>query len=86
MDMIEAKKIGSVQVEDTQIIFTDKENTVFYKTGVMNDPTLTQRLYDSGAKFAKNIEQVVSPRVSILFTMVFPSNHSIKPRASEDGA
>lgn len=72
MDMIEAKKIGSVQVEDTQIIFTDKENTVLYKTGVMNDPTLTQRLYDSGAKFAKNIEQAVSPLVSILFTMVFP--------------
>ena len=49
MDMIEAKKIGTVQVEDNQILFTDKESAVVYKTGVMEDPTLTERLHDSGA-------------------------------------
>ncbi|MBO5472403.1 MAG: ATP-dependent metallopeptidase FtsH/Yme1/Tma family protein, partial [Lachnospiraceae bacterium] len=72
MSMIEEKNIGSVQVEDSQIVFTDKENTQVYKTGAMNDPTLTQRLYDSGAVFAKDIEQTMSPLMSILLTGVLP--------------
>ena len=57
MSMIEQKKIGNVEVDDDQIIFTDKDDAKkIYKTGAMNDPTLTQRLYDSGAKFSKDIE------------------------------
>ena len=49
MSMIEQKKIGNVEVDDDQIIFTDKDDAKkIYKTGAMNDPTLTQRLYDSG--------------------------------------
>ena len=72
MDMIEAKKIGTVQVEDNQILFTDKESAVVYKTGVMEDPTLTERLHDSGAQFAKVIEQTMSPLISILLTVVLP--------------
>ena len=72
MDMIEAKKIGTVQVEDNQILFTDKESAVVYKTGVMEDPTLTERLHDSGAQFAKVIEQTMSPLMSILLTVVLP--------------
>ena len=56
MEMTEKKDIGSVQVEDSQIVFTDKGGTAVYKTGVMDDPSLAQRLYDAGAKFAKNID------------------------------
>ncbi len=72
MSMIEEKNIGSVEIEDTQIVFTDKDNTKIYKTGVMNDPTLTQRLYDSGAKFSKDIDQTMSPVLSLLLTFVLP--------------
>ena len=73
MSMIEHKKIGNVEVEDDQIIFTDKDDAKkIYKTGAMNDPTLTQRLYDSGAKFSKDIETTTSPLVSFLLTFVLP--------------
>ena len=73
MSMIEQKKIGNVEVDDDQIIFTDKDDAKkFYKTGAMNDPTLTQRLYDSGAKFSKDIETTTSPLVSFLLTFVLP--------------
>ena len=72
MSMIEEKNIGSVEIEDTQIVFTDKDNAKIYKTGVMNDPTLTQRLYDSGATFSKDIDQTMSPVLSFLLTFVLP--------------
>lgn len=73
MSMIEQKKIGNVEVEDDQIIFTDKDDAKkIYKTGAMNDPTLTQRLYDSGAKFSKDIKTTTSPLVSFLLTFVLP--------------
>ena len=73
MSMIEQKKIGNVEVEDDQIIFADKDDAKkIYKTGAMNDPTLTQRLYDSGAKFSKDIETTTSPLVSFLLTFVLP--------------
>ena len=62
MSKIEDKKIDDVQIEDNQILFTDRDdaNTV-YKTGVMEDPTLTERLYKAGAKFSKEIDQQTSP-------------------------
>ena len=72
MRMIEEKNIGEVEVKDSEIIFTDKDETQIYKTGAMNDPTLTQRLYDSGAKFSKDIETTTSPIVSFLLTFVLP--------------
>ena len=73
MSMIEQKKIGNVEVDDDQIVFTDKDDAKkIYKTGAMNDPTLTQRLYDSGAKFSKDIETTTSPLVSFLLTFVLP--------------
>lgn len=72
MSMIEDKKIGQVQVEDSQIIFTDKKEKNIYKTGVMDDPGLTERLYNSGAKFDKDIEKNTSPIVSILLGVVLP--------------
>ena len=67
MRMIAEKKIGKVDVSDTEIIFTDKDDNTIYVTGVMYDPTLTQRLYDSGAEFAKDIEQTMSPVLSYLY-------------------
>lgn len=72
MEMIEDKNIGQVEVDNSQIVFTDKENTAIYKTGAMNDPTLTERLYESGAKFGANIEQTMSPVLSFLLTFVLP--------------
>ena len=72
MRMIAEKKIGKVDVSDTEIIFTDKDDNTLYVTGVMYDPTLTQRLYDSGAEFAKDIEQTMSPVLSYLLTLILP--------------
>ena len=72
MSMIEKKEIGEVQVEDSEIIFTDKDNTNIYSTGAMDDPTLTQRLYESGAKFTKEVQQTTSPLVSFLLTTILP--------------
>ncbi len=73
MDMAENREIGEVEVqqEDNQIIFTDKEGTV-YKTGMMPDADLTQRLYDSGAKFSGEIIQQADPLLSFLLTWVLP--------------
>ena len=72
MDMIEEKNIGIVQVEDTQILFTDKDETLVYKTSPMEDPTLTQRLHDAGAKFDRVVEEPASPLVTLFFTTVLP--------------
>ena len=72
MDMIEEGNIGVVQVEDTQILFTDKDRAVVYETAPMEDPTLTERLHDAGAEFARVIEEPISPIWSFLLTFVLP--------------
>ena len=72
MDMIEEGNIGVVQVEDTQILFTDKDRTVVYETAPMEDPTLTERLHDAGAEFVRVIEEPISPIWSFLLTFVLP--------------
>ena len=72
MKMIEDQQIGEVQVEDNQILFTDKDEQKVYKTGVMDDPDLTERLYKSGAKFSKDIDQTTSPLMNFLITVVLP--------------
>ena len=72
MKMIEEKNIGSVEIDDSEIIFTDKDNSQIYKTGEMNDPTLTQRLYESGAQFTRNIEQGTSPLLNFFLTVILP--------------
>lgn len=72
MTMIKDKNIGEVQVEDSEILFTDKDNKKIYSTGAMNDPTLTQRLYESGAKFTKEVEKQSSPLMSLFMTVVLP--------------
>ena len=72
MKMIEEGNIGQVSIDNSEIVFTDKENKQIYKTGAMDDPTLTERLYKSGAVFAKNIEETMSPILSFLITFVLP--------------
>ena len=72
MKMIDEKNIGSVEIDDSEIVFTDKDNSQIYKTGEMNDPTLTQRLYESGAQFTRNIEQGTSPLLSFFLTVILP--------------
>lgn len=73
MSKIEDKKIDDVQIEDNQILFTDKDDAkTIYKTGVMDDPTLTERLYKAGAKFSKEIDQQMSPIAGFLLTGVLP--------------
>ena len=72
MSMTEEKDIGRVDVESNQILFTDKDETQVYKTGLMNDPDLTQRLYDAGAQFSSEIVEQASPLVSFLLSFVLP--------------
>ena len=72
MRMIEEKNIGKVQVDSDEIVFTDKDETTVYSTGAMDDPTLTQRLYDCGATFTKEVQQTTSPVLSFLLTTILP--------------
>ena len=72
MSMTEEKDIGRVDVESNQILFTDKDETQVYKTGLMNDPDLTQRLYDAGAQFSSEIVEQASPLMSFLLSFVLP--------------
>ena len=72
MTMIENKNIGKVGVEDNQITFTNKKENQVYKTGVMDDPDLTNRLYQSGAEFTKDIDQSTSPLLLLFLTGILP--------------
>lgn len=71
MKMIEEKKISEVEIEDSEILFSDTDKKI-YKTGVMDDPNLTERLYRSGAKFTKNIDKTMSPVLSYLLSFGVP--------------
>ena len=72
MSMTEDKNIGQVQVEDQQIVFTDKDEKNVYQTNAMDDPQLTERLYESGAKFSKDVDASTSPLLSLLITGILP--------------
>ena len=72
MEMTYNDNIGKVELQDNQILFTDKDNTHLYKTGLMSDPELTQRLYDHGAQFASGIQEQMSPVLSFLLSWVLP--------------
>ena len=72
ISMTENKEIGSVQIESSQITFTDKDEKQVYRTGVLNDPDLISRLYDSGAKFEAEIDSGTSPLVYILISYILP--------------
>ena len=66
------KQIDEVQVQDNQIVFTAKDDKTIYKTGLMDDPDRTQRLYDSGAKFSSEIVEEASPILSFLISWLLP--------------
>ena len=72
MSMTAEKQIGRVDIESNQIVFTDKEEKQIYKTGLMNDPGLTQRLYDAGAQFSSEIVEQGSPVLSFLIWFALP--------------
>ena len=72
MDMTEKGDIGKVEIETNQIIFTDKAGQNFYKTGLMDDPDRTERLYKAGAEFSSEIIEQTSPLLSFVLTWVLP--------------
>ncbi|MBQ9189760.1 MAG: ATP-dependent metallopeptidase FtsH/Yme1/Tma family protein, partial [Clostridia bacterium] len=72
MQMTENKEIGLVQITSNQIVFSNRDETKFYKTGLMDDPGLTERLYSAGAKFSTEIVEESSPLANFLFSWVFP--------------
>ena len=72
MSMTESKDIGQVEIEDNQILFTNKDETQIFKTGLMEDPDRTQRLYDAGAKFSSEIVEETSPFLTALLYFILP--------------
>ena len=72
MTMITDKNIGKVEIQDNQIVFTNKDNTEYYKTGKMDDAGLTDRLYASGATFSRNIDTTMSPLMSFFVYWILP--------------
>ncbi|MDO4280497.1 MAG: ATP-dependent zinc metalloprotease FtsH [Peptococcaceae bacterium] len=72
IQMTDDQKIGKVEIEDNEILFSNKDETKFYKTGRMDDPNLTMRLYDSGAKFSSKIVEQMNPVASVILSWVLP--------------
>lgn len=72
--MTQNKEVGKVEIQaqENQIVFTDKEEKQIYKTGMVDDPDLTQRLYDSGAQFSGEIIEQMSPLLNIFLTWILP--------------
>ena len=72
MQMTNNKEIGSVNITNSEIIFTNKDNSQIYKTGVINDPELVNRLYQAGATFSNEITEEMSPVVYFLLSYLLP--------------
>ena len=72
MRMTEEGNISRVEVQSNEIVFTDKDETAIYKTGLMDDPGLTERLYASGAQFTREIIEQMSPLMAILVEWILP--------------
>ncbi len=72
MTMTESGEVGSVQIQSNQILFTDKEESTVYKTGLMNDPELVSRLHAAGVKFTSEIRQEASPLQSLVISWILP--------------
>ncbi len=70
--MTETGNIGSVEVQENRILFTDKENTTVYQTGIFNDPELISRLRNSGATFGREIIEEMSPVMGLMFSWILP--------------
>ncbi|MGN0288003.1 MAG: ATP-dependent zinc metalloprotease FtsH [Lachnospiraceae bacterium] len=72
MKMTYDQEISQVEIQDNQILFTDKEETTIYKTAPVQDPELTKRLYENGAQFAGEIVEEMSPLMSFFMGWIFP--------------
>ena len=74
MKMTDEKKIGLVQIDqqENEIVFTNTDEDQVYKTGMVEDPGLTQRLFDSGAKFSGQIVEQASPLLTFILSWVLP--------------
>ncbi len=72
MTMTENGEIGKVQIKSNQIIFTNSDDSQIYRTGVIDDPGLVERLHASGAQFTSEIVEQASPLVSILVSWLLP--------------
>jgi cell division protease FtsH len=72
MSEIEQGALDTVQIQDNRILFTTKGSAIVYKTGLVDDPTLTQRLYESGVTFSGEIVETASPFQTILLYWILP--------------
>ena len=72
LNMVDQREIGLVEVQEEQILFTNKDSTIYYKTGRMDDPALVDRLQDSGATFSQEIVEEMSPLTSLLLYWILP--------------
>ena len=72
MTMTEKNQIGKVQIESNKILFTNKDGSKTYKTGIMNDPDLVNRLHASGAEFTSEIVEEMSPAASFFLNWILP--------------
>lgn len=76
LTMVNEGKVNEVEVSTEEIVFTEKDsngNTNYYKTGVMYDPDLTNRLYEKNVKFSQEIVEKTSPLMSVLLTWILPT-------------
>ena len=72
MQLTEEQKIELVQIESNQILFTQKDDNMVYKTGIVDDPNLTERLYAAGADFRTDIQRISSPLETFFFSWILP--------------
>ena len=72
MSMTEQKDIGRVEIQDNQILFTNKGDTQIFKTGLLDDPGRTERLYEAGAQFSGEIVEETSPILNFFLYFLLP--------------
>ena len=72
MTMTEKGEIGKVQIQQNQIVFTDKDESTIYRTGVIEDDGLVERLHASGASFTSEIVEETSPLATLLLSWLLP--------------
>lgn len=74
LQMVDNNEISEVQIQSNEIIFSDKSSPAnYYKTGVMNDYKLVDRLYEAGiTEFGTPIIEQMSPLMEFLLTWVIP--------------
>lgn len=72
MSMTAEGDIGKVEIQTNRILFTDKAEKNVYKTGILDDPTLIERLHEAGAVFSGEIIEETSPILSFVLSWVFP--------------